>query len=417
MANCFYGADILLPKFRLDREKMYKWSTVACDQYTSEPEYWSRVEEIVKDSESAYRLIFPEIYLGDGDDARIEKINRTMDEYIDSVFDEFKDSVIYVERQLKSGKIRRGIVGKIDLEAYDFKSGADTLVRATEGTVMSRIPARVKIRRGAAIELPHIMMLIDDPECTVVELLGKKKSVFEKAYSFDLMQNGGHIDGFFADGESKRAVFEALDKLSEKGSVPKGKSPMLFAVGDGNHSLASAKALYEEIKSSIGAEAAMRHPARYALAEIVNIHDTSLEFEPIYRVVFNADAENLMEELRRYAAEDKQGTNSFEILCVSRDKEEKVTIEKTKSELAVGALQEFLDGYVSSHGCEIDYIHGIESTKKLADREGAVGFIFDGMKKSDLFRSVILNGSLPRKTFSMGEADDKRYYLEARKIR
>lgn len=421
MSNCFYNAEILLPKFKGDSEKMKKWSTIACDQYTSEIDYWNKVEETVENSPSALRVTLPEVYLEHDTSSKIRKINETMSEYVSSVLDAFDKCEIYIERTLKNGKVRRGLIGKIDLEEYDYNAGATSLIRATEGTVLSRIPPRVEIRRGASIELPHVMMLIDDRDDTVIGPLCAKKGTFEKAYSFDLMQNSGSIDGYFVDSEAQAGVDRALDALCDIDSYNKKygvseKHPMLFAVGDGNHSLASAKALYEEIKRELGKDAA-NHPARYALVEIVNIHDAALEFEPIYRVVFDSDREKLLSELKAYAASDKGGCNSFEITCVTGETEETITIEKTREELAVGALQAFLDKYLAENSGKIDYIHGVDSTKALASSDGALGFIFNGMSKAELFKSVIVGGSLPRKTFSMGEADDKRFYLEARKIR
>lgn len=421
MANCFYSADILLPKFREDKKKMNKWATIACDQYTSEREYWNETERIVGDEASALRVTLPEIYLEDGDTAkRIGKINATMKDYTKDVLECFEDTLIYLERKLANGSVRHGLVGKIDLEEYDYNKGAETLVRATEGTVLSRIPPRVEIRRGAEIELPHVMMLIDDRENSVIEPLEAKKAELKPAYSFTLMQNGGEAAGYFVDAESKAQINKALEKLCDIDAYNKKygvneKKPMLFAVGDGNHSLASAKALYEEIKTKLG-DAAKNHPARYALVEIVNIHDKALEFEPIYRVVFDTDTEKLLDELRKYAEENKGGKNSFEIECIDKNRSEKVVIKNTKEELAVGALQNFIDEYLKENKGYVDYIHGIESTQNLADNDNAIGFLFEGMGKSDLFKSVIIGGSLPRKTFSMGHAYDKRYYLEARKI-
>ena len=295
MANCFYNAEILLPKFKGDKEKMKKWSTIACDQYTSEAGYWNEVEALVGDSASALRVTLPEIYLEGDTQARIKSINETMRSYTADVLESCSDCEIYLERTLADGRVRHGLIGKIDLEEYDFNKGAQTLVRATEGTVLSRIPPRVEIRRGAMIELPHVMMLIDDRDNSVIGPLEAKKAEFEVAYSFELMQNGGAVTGYFVDSDSQKQVSSALEKLCDIDAYNKKygvneKAPMLFAVGDGNHSLASAKALYEEIKAKLG-EAAKNHPARYALVEIVNIHDAALEFEPIYRVVFDTDTD------------------------------------------------------------------------------------------------------------------------------
>ncbi len=420
MANCFYNADILLPRFKDDKEKMNKWAVIACDQYTSEAHYWDAVEKNVGDCESALRVTLPEIYLEGDTKTRIKNINLTMKEYTRNVLEIFENSVIYLERRLANGSVRHGIIGKIDLEEYDYTNGSKALVRATEGTVLSRIPPRVEIRRGATIELPHVMMLIDDRDNSVIEPLKAKKEKFNIAYDFKLMENGGAVTGYFVDDDSQNEIMSALEKLSDIEAYNKKYGvneafPMLFAVGDGNHSLATAKALYEEIKQELGDEAE-NHPARYALVEIVNIHDTALEFEPIYRVIFDTDTNKLLCELKRYAKENKGGENKFDIECMIGTKSEVVSIENTKHELAVGALQEFIDAYLNENAGTVDYIHGIDSTKALSEKENAIGFIFDGMGKNDLFKSVIVGGSLPRKTFSMGEANDKRYYLEARKI-
>ncbi len=421
MKQIFTCADILLPTFRLDAEKMEKWSVIACDQYTSEAKYWNEVENYVGSSPSTLRLMLPEIYLESDPESRIAKIETAMKEYKSKVFERFDHSMIYLKRTLKNGKIRRGIMGMLDLEAYDYNKGAEAYIRATEGTVLSRIPPRVKIRRGAALELPHIMMLIDDRENKIIEPLEASCAAFEKAYSFELMQNGGRVDGFFIDKQTQSKLLALIDTLADPDSYEdkygvRENIPMIFAAGDGNHSLASAKAYYEELKKTLSPEAAACHPARYALVELVNIHDNALDFEPIYRVVFDTDSSALLDALKEYATLDRGGQNSFEIECITESGTESIRIENDNNELAVGALQDFLDAYLASHDGKIDYIHGEGSAKALAKQKNAVGFIFDGMKKDELFKSVIKNGALPRKTFSMGEADDKRFYLEARSI-
>lgn len=409
--NCFYPADILLPSFSKDPEKMKTWACVACDQYTSEPEYWDRCRKTVGDAPSALNLILPELYLSEAD-ARIGKIGAAMEEYLtNGVLTEHKNSMIYLERRLAStGKLRRGIVGAVDLECYDYNKGANSLIRATEGTVTSRIPPRVKIREGAKIELPHIMILIDDPEKTVIEPLAKADDL-EVAYDFDLMCGGGHVVGKFVSRDKMRQIDTALDKLCDR-------SPMLFAMGDGNHSLASAKAFWEKIKPTLSDEEKRDHPARFALAEIVNIHDEALEFEPIYRVVFGVDPEKLLADFRNYASKlPHSGYDAQSFDYIFAGGKGRITVENPTAFLPVGTLQTFLDKYIEENkDAEIDYIHGIDSTEKLAGGKNAVGFIFRGMEKDDLFKTVICDGALPRKTFSMGEADDKRFYLEARKI-
>lgn len=419
MKNCFKPADILLPKFSNDAEAMRRWSCVACDQYTSEPEYWNGVEAVVGDAPSTYRITLPELYLSDAA-ARIPAVNATMDRYMaDGVLSEHKNTMIYLERTQNNGKIRRGLIGAVDLDCYDYNKGAKSLIRATEGTVLDRIPPRVKIRENAPVELPHIMILIDDPERTVIEPLISAADAFETAYDFDLMQNGGHSKGKFLPESEIARVNAALEAICEKESAKQGcDAPLVFAMGDGNHSLATAKACWEKIKPTLTDTERETHPARFALCEIVNIHDEALEFEPIYRVLFGVDAKALRTELEAYlVALPKSDIAPQKFTYIDALGECEIVSENPTSLLPVGTLQTFLDAYVKSHeGVEIDYIHGVESTKKLASAKNAVGFIFEGMGKSDLFPTVVRDGALPRKTFSMGEADDKRFYLEARKI-
>lgn len=390
----FYPADILLPK-----ENFEKWSVIACDQYTSEPEYWKETAEAVGDSPSALKIVLPEAYLSGDDSEKIAKINQTIGEYLQNgVFACFENTMIYTRRALKNGKVRHGIVGLIDLEDYSYQKGADTLIRATEQTVIERIPPRVAIRRDASVEIPHVMLLIDDTKRTVIEPISEKADTLNKVYDFDLLQNAGHITGFALGEKEIKYVQSALSALAEKSG-----DGLLFAVGDGNHSLASAKECYN---SGCG--------SRYAMVEVVNIHDLSLEFEPIYRVVFGAD-ESLVEDFVRFCGEDGgEGAQRFTCICGEKIKEISV---KPNGALPVATLQSFLDKYLTDRDMKIDYVHGIENTKKLCKTKNAVGFFFEGMGKSELFTAVQKDGSLPRKTFSMGCADDKRFYLEARKIK
>ena len=411
---CFSAADILLPDF--EKTAGEKWACIACDQFTSEPEYWEETERTVGDAPSALRLVLPELYLGEGDGARIEKIHAAMEEYEKGVLTEHKNAMIYLCRLCPTGKVREGLIGKIDLEAYDYHKETAAPIRATEGTVLSRIPPRVRVRRGAALELPHVMLLVDDAENKLFSMLKSAKDGMKQAYSFPLMQGGGKAEGYFL-GEKEQA--EALEILT---SLHAGeKDPLVFAVGDGNHSLASAKAYYEELKESLG-EAAKTHPARYALVEVVNIHSEALVFEPIYRVVFGADRADLMSAMSEFASTRKGGGGRQKVTVVFKEDNEKCkenfTFGDGAHSLTVGTLQMFLDEYVASHeGVEVDYIHDIASLEALAMKDGAVGFLFDGMEKSELFSAVDRDGSLPRKTFSMGSAREKRYYLEARRIR
>lgn len=394
---CFLPADILLPKKGFE-----KWSVIACDQYTSEPEYWQRVKETVGDAPSALNIILPEVYLKTDNSQKIAEINRTMCDYEKSgVFNTYNNTMVYVERIQSDGKLRRGIVGKIDLTEYDYHPGSTAAIRATEQTVISRIPPRVEIRRNALLEMPHVMLLIDDPDGTVIEPLSEKKNEFAPLYDFDLMQGAGHITGMAVSQEAKDNIAQALCELKEK------NNGFLFCVGDGNHSLAAAKECYNLSKNE---------NSRYALVEVVNIHDTALEFEPIYRVVFGVNPQELISSFVSACGGAYDGSDAQKFTCVYGNTETEISV-KPISKLSVGTLQNFLDSYIKVHSeAEIDYIHGVQSLKKLSARDNAVGFLFEGMQKSELFPAVASDGSLPRKTFSMGHADDKRFYLEARKI-
>lgn len=415
----FKRGNILLPK----NTDMTKWSVVACDQYTSEPEYWNDVEKIVGDAPSTLKLTLPEIYLEDENiSERIAKINSNMKALLDEdFFNEYKDSMIYLERTQSDGKIREGLIGVVDLEAYSYEKGAETPIRATEKTVIERIPPRVKIRENAPLELPHIMILIDDDKKQIIENLKNKVSEDDIVYDFDLMKNGGHVKGYLLNEETMDEVDKGLKELSDKEVFAKkydvnNKEVLLFAMGDGNHSLATAKACYEKLKEIMSEEEYLNNPARYALVELVNLHSPALEFEAINRVIFNTEPEKLLNSLKEYYQINKDG-NGQKIEVITNDVDEKWYIENPKSNIAVGSIQIFLDEYLKNNEGKIDYIHGEETTKNLAKQSGNVGFIFEAMPKNELFKTVILDGSLPRKTFSMGHSYDKRYYLESRKIK
>lgn len=415
----FKRGNILLPK----NTDMTKWSVVACDQYTSEPEYWNDVEKIVGDAPSTLKLTLPEIYLEDENvSERIAKINSNMKALLDEdFFNEYKDSMIYLERTQSDGKIREGLIGVVDLEAYSYEKGAETPIRATEKTVIERIPPRVKIRENAPLELPHIMILIDDDKKQIIENLKNKVSEDDIVYDFDLMKNGGHVKGYLLNEETMDEVDKGLKELADKEVFAKkydvnNKEVLLFAMGDGNHSLATAKACYEKLKEIMSEEEYLNNPARYALVELVNLHSPALEFEAINRVIFNTNPEKLLNSLKEYYQINKDG-NGQEIEVITNDVDEKWYIENPKSNIAVGSIQIFLDEYLKNNEGKIDYIHGEETTKNLAKQSGNVGFIFEAMPKNELFKTVILDGSLPRKTFSMGHSYDKRYYLESRKIK
>lgn len=418
MSTAFKSADILLP----ENTNMEKWAVVACDQYTSEPEYWKDAEKIVGDNRSTLNLILPEVYLEDSDvDKRIEKIHNNMDEYVRSnVFKEYKDSMIYVERIQSDGKMRAGIVGMIDLEEYDYHKGSKSAVRATEATVVERIPPRIKVRRGAPIELPHIMILIDDDKKTVVEPLENSKDKFEKVYDFDLMKNGGHISGYVVDKDSQAKITSALEALGDIDAFNakyglNETSPLVYAMGDGNHSLATAKEFYEEQKKNNPDKDMSNALCRYALVEIVNLHSPALEFEAIHRIVTDVDTTQLMADMvvELDLTEDKA---EQKITVVQNGEEKNLYIHKPSSKLTVGSLQNFLDKYIKTNGGKIDYIHGAEVISELSKKENSIGFLLPDMAKSELFPTVIVDGALPRKTFSMGHAEDKRFYVEARKI-
>lgn len=412
-------ANILLPK----NADMEKWSVIACDQYTSEPEYWKKVEEIVGDAPSTLKITLPEIYLeGQDVEQRIANINTEMDKLKqEGFFKVLENSLIYMERTQSNGKVRKGLIGMVDLEDYSYEKGSQTLIRATEGTVLERIPPRVKVRENATLELPHIMLLIDDEKKEIIEGLTAKVSKNDAVYDFNLMQNGGHIKGYKVPDNLVNEIFEGLENLAKKEVFEekyqvKDKGVLLFSVGDGNHSLATAKACYENLKKVLPKEEYENHPARYALVEIVNLHSEALEFEPIHRVVFGVNPKHMIEELGKYY-EISENPEGQKIEYVYNGVNKEIYIKNPKSNLAVGSLQMFIDDYIKENGGKVDYIHGDDVTKELGSKEGNIGFLLPNMKKTDLFKTVILDGALPRKTFSMGHSYDKRYYLEAREIK
>ena len=419
MSTAFKSADILIPK-NVDMEK---WAVVACDQYTGQPDYWKRVEENVGDAPSALKLILPEVYLEEPDSAeRISKIHSEMDAILGKdTLAEYKDSLIYIERVQSDGKVRQGLIGAIDLEEYDYRKGSTSQVRATEATVIERIPPRIKVRQGAPLELPHIMILIDDEEKTVVEPCEKIKQNKKPVYDFTLMEKGGKICGYIVDDTIKSAVFDALDKLNDNDAFNKkynlsGYPTLLYAMGDGNHSLATAKEFYEQLKRENPDKDLSNHPARYALVEIVNLHSSALEFEAIHRIVTNVNTAELITEMTEaLGLSEEKAEQAFTVIL--NGTEITYYIHKPTSQLTVGSLQEFLDAYLKKSGAKIDYIHGINVVKSLAEQENSIGFILPDMKKSELFPTVIKDGALPRKTFSMGHAEDKRFYIECRKIK
>ena len=487
MSNCFNPANILLPKDGVDMEK---WSVIACDQYTSQADYWKTVEEFVGDAPSTLNVVFPEIYLGNkkndkncacengscaddhttmyasmSDSERIACINSTMEKYLsDGIIQQVvTDGYVLVERTTESG-VRIGIVGLVDLEDYDFDPKNPTLIRATEGTVISRIPPRVKIREHAAIELPHVMLLVDDPvdkadaisdegkltgiynignvEHGIIEYVYYLKDSFRKLYDTDLMQGGGHIRGYAIEGEAAKQVTDAFAKKQEQ------SGGFLFAVGDGNHSLATAKTCWENIKKSgkFTEEQLKTHPARYALVEICNLHSEALEFKPIHRLLTNVDVKDMLSffeaEITKQGLESTEGdeivfeyaesdsdnsakpANGNEVVsensavtCTAPIKSSGINITNRGDRLPVEILKGILDRYLETHdNVSIDYIHGDDALHRLVKETNGCGIFLQSIDKSTLFPAINAGGVLPRKTFSIGEANEKRYYMECHNI-
>lgn len=417
MSKIFSKAKILLPKNGVD---MSKWSVVACDQYTSEPEYWQAAADYIGDAPSMLNMVLPEVYLESDDVAdRIKNACANMDKYIaDGVLTESEPTYIYVERTQADGKVRRGLVGKVDLEHYDYSKGSKSAIRATEGTILERIPPRVRVRENAALESPHIMILIDDAARKIIEPLTDEASSFEKAYDFTLMQNSGSLKGYYVPDEicdridCLLAELSDLDKFNAKYNVNES-APLAFAMGDGNHSLATAKACWEKLKEQ-GADI-NTHPARYALAEIVNLHDDAMVFEPIHRVIFGIDTDDFTAFLNKNGVAEGNGGQCFEYIVKGVSKT--FCVSNPTANITVGSVQNLIDEYLKDHAGTVDYIHGDDVVRDFAAKDGNAGILFDVMDKSELFKTVILDGALPRKTFSMGHAHDKRFYTECRKIR
>ena len=418
MSAYFLPSDILLPDFHTVNGTA--WATVACDQFTGEPGYWRTLDERVGEQPSTLRLILPEAFLGETEE-RVPVVQKNMEQYLREVLVRHPNRMIYLERVQSDGRVRRGLVGMIDLEHYDYNRGSRTLIRATEETVPERIPPRLAVRRDAVLELPHVMLLIDDPEKTVIEPIAARAETLERAYEFPLVQGSGAVRARFVDSVGLGRIENALTRLISperiRARYGENVAPLLFAVGDGNHSLAVAKASYEEIKAAHG-ESALYHPARYALAEVVNLHDPALQFEPIYRVMMGVDPDDVLSELEKYSFSLHGNAAPQQARFLSAKRRGTMHFGSPSSQLTVGTLQAFIDAYIKSHpGASVDYIHGTKAVETLSRAEDAVGFLFSGMEKNDLFRTVIYDGALPRKTFSMGHAEDKRFYIECRRIK
>jgi hypothetical protein len=439
--NTYEDLGIQIPQAYLPRESLdlTKWAVIACDQFTSQPDYWKEVARLVGTAPSTLNLVLPEVYLEKpGEVERVHSIQAKMHEYLEEQILQPYEGIIYVERTVDD-KTRKGIIMCLDLEQYDFRKGSASLIRATEGTIVERLPPRMKIREGAELELPHILVLIDDPKNTVIKPLEAAKPKFRLLYNFDLMLESGHLNGYAIGKEQEERIIKALRELArpevfqDKYGVGNDKPVLLFAMGDGNHSLATAKAVWEKSKPNVGKE----HPARYAMVEVENVHDEGLEFEPIHRVVFGLKKDLFASLHASFGANIKIETvtdsqEMFERVDNARGPEQVIgiisgkgsiffgilEISNTTSNLPVGTLQIFLDGFMKEGGAEkIDYVHGKEVVCSLGSQPGNAGFYVPGMNKSDLFKTVILDGALPRKTFSMGEAKEKRFYMEARKIK
>lgn len=388
--------EILLPA----KADMQKWAVNACDQYTSDAEYWTKVKAATEGSPSAYKLIFPEIYLNDNPQQRIADINNAMREYLSGgVFKTVKDGLILVERTTASGT-RTGIVLSVDLEDYSFKNGAHSLIRSTEATILERIPPRVEIRKNAEIELPHAMLLYDDKSYGVLNTVRRG----EVLYDFDLLFNGGHVKGTYIT--NPKEVISALYALVDGDNASNGNR-LLFAVGDGNHSLATAKTCWEELKKSLTEEQIKNHPARYALAEAVNIYDGALRFEPIHRLV-KTDKPMLFTE----GLKTSGGQKAYTVINgIARQIAFDADIPK-----GIRELDCYIAQFISEHGGTVDYVHGEQELKALT-LNGSAGVLLPAIKKEDFFKTIISGGELPRKTFSMGEGDEKRFYIEAKLIK
>ena len=432
------------PGFRLPRlclprpgTDLSRWAVVACDQYTSEPGYWQRAEQVVGDAPSTLRLIFPEVFLEAGDaPARIRHIQAAMRDYQARGLFVEHDGAVLVERSV-DGHTRRGLMLELDLEHYDYSPTSSSLIRPTEGTIVARLAPRIAIRRDAELELPHILVLIDDPACTVIEPLAAARQDLAALYDAELMLGGGHVAGFAVSAEAGARAVQALSALArpavfeQRHGVAAGTPPMLFAVGDGNHSLATAKAIWDQARATVGPD----HPSRWALVEVENIHDPALHFAPIHRLLFGVRADLRAalagafggratlsavgdgDTMRRRVQSAPAGTQAIGLIEPGA-RFSVLEIIDAPAPLAVGTLQPVLDRLLVQGGAaQIDYVHGDDVIERLGQAAGNAGFHVPGLGKHELLTRVVHDGPLPRKTFSMGEAHEKRYYVEARRIR
>ena len=403
MQNCFLPGGILLPK----SADFDKWAVIACDQFTSDSAYWKRVEAVSKGVPSTLQMIFPEIYLEENAPDRINAIAETMERNLsEGVFTEYANSFVYVERTLLNGMIRPGIVGMVDLEQYHYDPEKKPAVGATEQTILERVPPRIAVRRNAALEFPHVILFCNDFENCIVRPVAEKKSRLRKLYEFDLMEGGGHICGWLVDGEDAEELKKALFEYQ---SNAEGTA---FLVADGNHSLVTAKCWYEELKDSNPDKDLSAHPARYALVELENILDASIDFEPIHRVIFETDTKKFLSDIKEISCQDGSA-----IECVVGDECEIMHINVPHGELPVAVLQRYLDKWLAENAGRIDYVHDRDAVEGFAKAENTIGLLLPVFDKTELFAFGASGKILPRKTFSLGHSREKRYYLEGRKIK
>ena len=397
--NLFRSTDILLPQ-NCDLEK---WAVIACDQYTSQPEYWNNVKSYVKNAPSTLHLFFPESDLSKVTRDTLQTYCHNMQQYChDGTLKEYKNSYVYVERTLANGDIRQGVLGIIDLEFYDYDPKPDTKIFATEATVLQRVPPRVALRKNACLEFSHTVMFLDDTTRTIIETVGTRKDSLELLYNFDLMFGGGNVCGYLLNGDAAVDFEESIRRYEDN---------HVYLVGDGNHSLVTAKLTYQALKETNPNVDWQHHPARYAMVELENIHSPSMIFEPIYRVI-TVDSPNAF--LSEFTAADVE--DGVSITWVNGNSEGVVRLKKSNDELPIEALQRFLDHWVENNGGTVDYIHGKNAVRELALQRHTIGFLLPDLEKSILFPYILSGKVMPKKTFSIGHASEKRYYLEGRKI-
>ncbi len=419
MKRVFRPAEILIPK----NADMQRWSVVACDQFSSQPDYWETLEKLTEGVPSTLHLMLPEAYLESRDQfAEAERINAEMEKYLaEGVFETLPECYVYVERTLASGLVRRGIMGVLDLEEYDYSKTSGTPIRATEGTVEDRLPPRVRVRRGASLEMPHIMVFIDDAGDSVLQPLTAKRGSLPKLYDFELNAGGGHLRGYMVAGDTAAELDSAIEALADVEQLKTrygSKAPAVFAMGDGNHSLATAKKCWEEIKPTLSDVERETHPARFSLVELVNIHDEAIGFEPIHKVVFDTEPEGFIAAAEEYwAAQSRESDKGHLVRLVVGESEKEIAVSGLTIGELIGKAEEFCQSYMASHGGKIDYIHNDDTAIGMGRRSGCAAVLLPRMEKGELFPSIIESGPFPKKSFSIGHAEDKRYYLECRKIK